>query len=77
MHDTYRQGPMKRATLCLSLYRILKFGGFIYFIDRTADVIRDVLVLEVEYLGILMKPELSITDTVVAAVKCTLQHRGG
>lgn len=26
---------------------------------------------------VLMKPELSITDTVVAAVKCSLQHGGG
>lgn len=69
---------MKRATLCLSLYQILKFGAFIYFIDRNAEVIRYVLGLEVEYHTILMKPELSITDTVVvAAVKCTLQHGGG
>lgn len=51
--------------------------GMIYFIDRTADMVRYVLVLEVEYLGIVMKPELSITDTVVAAVKCSLQHGGG
>lgn len=32
----------------LSLYQILKVGAFIYFIDRTADMVRDVLVLEVE-----------------------------
>lgn len=60
----------------LSLYQILKVGAFIYFIDRTAEVVEYVLVLEVEYHSILMKAKLSITDTVVAAVKCTLQHGG-
>lgn len=68
---------MKRTTLCLSLTQIWKVGAFIYFIDRIAEVIRYVLVLEVEYLGIVMKAELSITDTVVSAVKCGLQHGGG
>lgn len=77
MHDTYRQGPMKRATLCLSLPGF-EVWGMIYFIDRTAEVIWYVLGLEVEYHGILMKSELSITDTVVvSAVKCILQHEGG
>lgn len=33
----------------VSLYQILKVGAFIYFIDRIAEVIRYVLVLEVEY----------------------------
>lgn len=60
---------MKKAILCLSLPDFESWG-MIYFIDRIADVIRDVLALEVEYHSILMKLELSITDTVVAAVKC-------
>lgn len=60
----------KSYTFSLS-NQILKFGAFIYFIDRTAEGIRYVLALEVEYLGIVMKAELSITDTVVvSAVKC-------
>lgn len=67
----------KSHTLSLSLYQILKVGAFIYFIDRIAEGIRYVLVLEVEYHSILMKAELSITDTKVAAINCTLQHGGG
>lgn len=57
--------------------QILKVGAFIYFFDRNADMVRYVLVLEVEYHSILMKAELSITDTVVSAVKCSLQYEGG
>lgn len=38
----------KNHTLSLS-NQILKVGAFIYFIDRTAEVIRFVLGLEVEY----------------------------
>lgn len=53
----------------VSLYQILKFGAFIYLIDRTAEVIRYVLVLEVEYLGIVMKPELP-TDYGYSGVCC-------
>lgn len=61
----------------LSLYQILKIGAFNYFVSRNAEVIWYVLVLEVDYLGISVKSELSITDTVVSAVKCTLQDGGG
>lgn len=67
---------MKGATLCLSLPDF-EVWGMIYFIDRTAEVIRYVFGLEVEYHGMAMKSELSITDTVVSAVKCSLQHGGG
>lgn len=68
---------LRKEPYFVSLYQILKVGAFIYFIDRIAEVIWYVLVLEVEYLGIVMKAKLSITDTVVvSAVKCSLQHGG-